>query len=46
MREISPRLKAAADQSGNAKTWHAGEPLNGLSQGMRERIEKALKFGF
>jgi hypothetical protein len=44
-REILPKLKKAADQSGNAVTWHRGEPLESLNEGMRERIERALKFG-
>lgn len=46
MKEVYPKLKEAADRSGNAQTWHAGQSLDGLSQGMRERIEKGLKFGF
>jgi hypothetical protein len=44
MRALS-RLRKAAAQSCNAQIWHAGESLNNLSQGMRERIEKALRFG-
>lgn len=41
-----PKLKAAADRSGNARIWHRGESLDGIDQRMRERIEKALEFGF
>ena len=44
-REITPKLKEAADQSGNAISWHCGQSLDGLNQGMKERIEKALRFG-
>jgi hypothetical protein len=44
-KKILPKLKEAADQSGNAVTWHRGEPLDGLNQSMKERIEKTLKFG-
>ena len=45
MREVSLKLKVAADQSGNAQTWHAGESLEGLNERMKERIDRALKFG-
>lgn len=45
MEEVSPRLRTAADQSGNAKVWHTGESVDGLSQGMKERVERALRFG-
>jgi hypothetical protein len=44
-RENFRRLQKAADQSGNPMIWHRGDPLDGLSPGMRERIERALKFG-
>ncbi len=44
-RKIFPKLKGTADQSGNVKVWHRGDPLEGLNRGMRERIEKALKLG-
>ena len=44
-RKILPELKEAADRSGNAVTWHHGESLDGLDQRMRDRIERALKFG-
>ena len=44
-RKNFPRLKKAADQSGNAQTWHAGESLDDLRQGMKGRVNKALEFG-
>jgi hypothetical protein len=44
-KRILPKLKRAADQSGNAQTWRAGESLDSLSQGMRERVNVARKFG-
>ncbi len=44
--EAIPKLKEAADRSGNAVVWHAGEPLDILSKGLKERIERALEFGF
>jgi hypothetical protein len=44
-KEILPKLKEAADQSGNIKIWHRGDPLEGLNRGMKERVEKALKLG-
>jgi hypothetical protein len=44
-KKILPKLKEAADQSGNALIWHRGESLDGLNQSMKERIEKTLKFG-
>ncbi len=44
-RKNFPRLKKAADQSGGSRVWHRGDHLDGLSQGMKDRIEKALKFG-
>ena len=43
--EINLKLKEAADQSGNAVTWRRGDPLDGLDQGLRERIERGLEFG-
>ena len=43
--KISSKLKEAADRSGNAATWHRDEPLDGLNQSLRERIERALKLG-
>ena len=46
MKKKVPELKAIADQSGNARVWHRGDPLDGLDQGLKDRIEKALKFGF
>lgn len=44
-KEILSKLREGADHSGNAQTWHIGEPTNGLSHGMKQRINKALKFG-
>jgi hypothetical protein len=44
-RENIPKLKEGADQSGNAVLWYRGEPLDGLNQGLRERVEIGLKFG-
>lgn len=38
-------FKERADRSGNAQVWRRGEPLDGLSPGLKERIEKALNFG-
>ena len=43
--KILSKLKEGADKSGNAQIWHRGEPLDGLTQGLRERILKGLKFG-
>ena len=43
--KISHKLKKDADLPGNAATWHRGEPLDGLNQSIRERIERALKLG-
>jgi hypothetical protein len=45
LRKVHPELKREADQSGNAQVWHRGESLDGLSPGMKERIERALRFG-
>jgi hypothetical protein len=44
-KEISGKLKRAADQSGNAVVWRRGDSLEGLSLGMKERIERGLKRG-
>ena len=44
-KEIVPKLKEAADQSGNPATWRRGESLEDLNSGMRERILKGLEFG-
>lgn len=44
-KKILPNLKEAADQSGNVKIWHRGDSLEGLNQGMKKRVEKALKLG-
>jgi hypothetical protein len=40
-----PMLKEGADQSGNAVSWHRGQPLDDLNQGLKDRIERALKLG-
>jgi hypothetical protein len=45
LRKAHPELKEAADRSGSIQIWHAGEPLAVLNDGMRERIELAMKFG-
>jgi hypothetical protein len=44
-KKVAPKIKEAADQSGNPVIWHRGESFEGLSLGMRERVEGALKFG-
>jgi hypothetical protein len=44
-KRLVPKIKEIADQSGNAMIWHRGESFEGLSLGMRERVERALKFG-
>lgn len=44
-KKMLPKFRRIADQSGNASSWRRGEPLDGLNEGMRERIERALKFG-
>jgi len=38
-------LENNLNQIGNPKIWRRGEPLNHLDSSLRERIEKALKFG-
>lgn len=38
-------LKKRADQSGNPQIWRRGDPLDNLSPGLRERIERGLNFG-
>jgi hypothetical protein len=45
MSAIFPKIKEAADKSGNPIVWHRGDPLDNLNPAMRKRIEKALKFG-
>jgi len=44
-RKTFPELKIAANQSGNSVVWRVGEPLDDLNQSLRDRIERALKFG-
>jgi hypothetical protein len=44
-KEIRAKLKEAADRSGNAQVWERGKSLDGLDQGLRERVDKALNFG-
>lgn len=44
-RKALRKLKKDADRSGNVQVWNKGETLNSLNQDMKERIEKALKFG-
>jgi hypothetical protein len=36
------RLKRLADESGNPVIWRRGDPIEGLPEGMRRRVEKAL----
>jgi predicted amidophosphoribosyltransferase len=36
------RLKKLADESGNPVIWRRGDPIEGLPEGMRRRVEKAL----
>ncbi|MBM4305715.1 MAG: hypothetical protein FJ115_02050 [Deltaproteobacteria bacterium] len=43
--EKARNLKEAADRSGNAVTWHRGDLLEGLNEGLRKRIEAAIKLG-
>jgi hypothetical protein len=45
MTAILPKIKEGADRSGNAVIWYRGDSLEGLSSGMRDRVERALKFG-
>jgi len=40
-----PRLKKAADESGNPVVWHRGDPVEVLPEGMKKRIEMAQEFG-
>jgi hypothetical protein len=44
-KEVLPKLKEAADQSGNAVSWYRGQSLEGLNQSLKDRVEKALKVG-
>lgn len=37
--------KEGADVSDNAVVWHRGQPLEGLNQSLRDRVERALKLG-
>lgn len=43
--KVLSRLKDVADQSGNAVIWRRGESFESLNYSLRNRIEKALKFG-
>jgi hypothetical protein len=45
LREVAGGIKEAADRSGNPETWQIGESLERLSDGLRNRVERALKFG-
>jgi hypothetical protein len=45
LRKAHPELKEAADRSGNIQIWQRGGSLDGLSEGMRNRIERALRSG-
>ncbi len=40
------KQKKRADESGNAQVWRRGDPVDGLSEGMKVRVEQAVKFGF
>jgi hypothetical protein len=44
-KKIAQEIKRGADESGNPIVWHRGDPLDSLSPAMRERVERALKFG-
>jgi hypothetical protein len=44
-KEIGAKLKRAADQSGRPVIWYRGDPLDGLTTGMKERVRKALIYG-
>jgi hypothetical protein len=46
MTKVVSKAKEAADRSGSVQVWHRGEPLDNLGEGMRERIERAIKLGF
>ncbi len=41
----APRLQKAADESGNPVIWRRGDPVEKLPQGMRKRVETAMRFG-
>lgn len=43
-KESAPKLKEAADQSGDPVVWRRGDPLSGLNKSLRKRIEAGLKF--
>lgn len=45
LEEKEKGFEKRADQSGNPQIWRRGDPLDNLSQGLRERIERALNFG-
>jgi hypothetical protein len=45
-KKIVPKLKEAADQSGSVQIWRKGESLDNLSEGLQERIERAIRLGF
>lgn len=45
LRQVSRALKEGADRSGNVQVWRRGDPLDALNQGLRDRIEKALRWG-
>jgi hypothetical protein len=45
LKKVFPKLRETADRSGNAQVWHRGEPLDKVTQGMRNRIGKALRLG-
>ncbi len=43
--KIQKELEDSADRSGNAQVWRRGDPLENLRPGLRQRVEKALRFG-
>jgi hypothetical protein len=44
-RKAMDKLRQSANESGNPVIWNRGDPLDGLPEGVRKRIEKAIKFG-
>ena len=45
LKKVLPKLKAAANESGNAVVWVRGQSLDGLNEGIHQRIRMALDFG-
>jgi len=44
-KKILKDLKNSVKFSGNAQIWKRGDSLENLNLGMKERVEKALRFG-